>query len=102
MIRRTITALLVALVASFALSSPASAATKKTARPRVKHSSHAAAATRTKPAVKKEEGCQKEDGHVVHNRQEVRQDAETQTDDKAALRFSSRPSALSHRLSASA
>jgi hypothetical protein len=53
MIRRTITALLVAVVASFALSSPASAATKKTARPRVKHSSHAAAATRTKPAVKK-------------------------------------------------
>jgi len=53
MIRRTITALLVALVASFALSSPASAATKKTARPRVKHSSHASAATRTKPAVKK-------------------------------------------------
>jgi hypothetical protein len=52
MIRRTITALLVALVASFALSSPASAATKKTARPRVKHSSHAAATTRTKPAVK--------------------------------------------------
>jgi TRAP-type C4-dicarboxylate transport system substrate-binding protein len=52
MIRRTITTLLVALVASFALSSPASAATKKPARPRVKHSSHAAATT-TKPAVKK-------------------------------------------------
>ena len=52
MIRRTITALLVALVASFALSSPASAATKKPARSRVKHSSHAAATT-TKPAVKK-------------------------------------------------
>jgi hypothetical protein len=53
MIRRTITALLVALVASFALSSPASAATKKNARPRVKHSSQAATSTRTKPAVKK-------------------------------------------------
>jgi hypothetical protein len=53
MIRRTLTALLVALVASFALSSPASAATKKNARPRVKHSSQAAATTRTKPTVKK-------------------------------------------------
>jgi len=53
MIRRTITALLVALVASFALSSPASAATKKNARPRAKHSSQAATSTRTKPAVKK-------------------------------------------------
>ena len=53
MIRRTITALLVALVASFALSSPASAATKKNARSRAKHSSHAAATTRTKPTAKK-------------------------------------------------
>ena len=52
MIRRTITALLVALVASFALSSPASAATKKNARPRAKHSSHAAT-TKTKPTAKK-------------------------------------------------
>jgi len=52
MIRRTITALLVALVASFALSTPASAATKKPAGSRVKHSSHAAATT-PKPAVKK-------------------------------------------------
>ena len=53
MIRRTITALLVALVASFALSSPASAATKKSARPRVKHASQAATSTPTKPAAKK-------------------------------------------------
>jgi hypothetical protein len=60
MIRRTITALLVALVASFALSSPASAATKKTARPRVKHSSHASAPTRTKPAVKKKKALKKQ------------------------------------------
>ena len=52
MIRRTITALLVALVASFALSSPASAATRKTARMRVKHSNQAATTT-AKPAVKK-------------------------------------------------
>jgi hypothetical protein len=59
MIRRTITALLVALVASFALSSPASAAAKKNVRPRVKHSSHAAAATRTKPAVKKKKAVKK-------------------------------------------
>ena len=58
MIRRTITTLLVALVASFALSSPASAATKKPARPRVKHSSHAAATT-TKPAVKKKRAVRK-------------------------------------------
>jgi hypothetical protein len=58
MIRRTITTLLVALVASFALSSPASAATKKPARSRVKHSSHAAATT-TKPAVKKKRAVRK-------------------------------------------
>jgi hypothetical protein len=63
MIRRTITALLVALVASFALSSPASAATKKPARPRVKHSSHAATATRTKPAVKKKKAVKKKTAH---------------------------------------
>ena len=49
MIRRTITALLVALVASFALSSPASAATKKAARPRVKHSSHNAPSPKAAP-----------------------------------------------------
>jgi hypothetical protein len=59
MIRRTITALLVALVASFALSSPASAATKKTAKPRVRHSTHAAATAKTKPAVKKKKGVKK-------------------------------------------
>jgi hypothetical protein len=60
MIRRTITALLVALVASFALSSPASAATKKPARPRVKHSSHSAATTtKAKPAVKKKKAVKK-------------------------------------------
>jgi hypothetical protein len=63
MIRRTITALLVALVASFALSSPANAATRKTARPRVKHSSHAATATRTKPAVKKKKAAKKKTAH---------------------------------------
>jgi hypothetical protein len=58
MIRRTITALLVALVASFALSSPASAATRKTPRTRVKHSTHAAATT-AKPAVKKKKKAAK-------------------------------------------
>ena len=60
MIRRTVTALLVALVASFALSSPASAATKKTARPRVKHSSHATTGSaKTKSTVKKRSAARK-------------------------------------------
>jgi len=59
MIRRTLTALLVALVASFALSTPASAATKKPARPRVKHSSHATTTTHAKPTVKKKRAAKK-------------------------------------------
>jgi len=60
MIRRTVAALLVALVASFALSSPASAATKKTARPRVKHSSHATTGSaKTKPTIKKKRAARK-------------------------------------------
>jgi hypothetical protein len=54
MIRRTVTALLVALVASFVLTSPVSAASKKTARPRPKHASHATTGSaKTKPTVKK-------------------------------------------------
>jgi hypothetical protein len=45
-----------------------------------------------------EEGCQKEeDGQVVHNRQEVGYDPETQTDDEAALGFSFRLSAIGSR-----
>jgi hypothetical protein len=60
MIRRTLTALLVALVASFALSAPADAAQKKTARARAKHSSRATAgATTTKPTVKKKRAVRK-------------------------------------------
>ena len=98
MIRRTVTALLVALVASFALSSPASAATKKTARPRAKHSSHAAATT-TKPAVKKKrkKAVRKKTTTSSNDRQEVRHDSEAETDDKAALDL-----AFSYRLQLSA
>ena len=60
MIRRTFTALLVALVASFALTSPASAATRKTQRPAAKHSSRATTGTkRAKPTVKKKRAARK-------------------------------------------
>jgi hypothetical protein len=53
MIRKTVMALLVALVASFALSSPADAAPKKTVRTRAKHSSRVTSgAATTKPATK--------------------------------------------------
>jgi hypothetical protein len=54
MIRKTMMALLVALVASFALSAPADAAPKKTVRTRAKHSSRVTSgAAETKPAAKK-------------------------------------------------
>jgi len=63
MIRRTLTALLVALVASFAWSSPADAAPKRTPRARAKHSSRATAgATATKPTVKKKAAREKAAG----------------------------------------
>jgi hypothetical protein len=52
MIRKTAVALLVALVASFALSSPVDAAPKKTPRARAKHSSHATTGTK-RPAAKR-------------------------------------------------
>lgn len=58
MIRRTVTALLVALVASFALSSPASAATKKTAGPRAKQST-TTGSTKAKPTLKKKRATRK-------------------------------------------
>jgi len=54
MIRKTLVALLVAMVASFAFSSPADAAPKKPPRARAKHSSRATTgATAAKPFVKK-------------------------------------------------
>jgi hypothetical protein len=60
MIRRTFTALLVALVASFALTSPASAAARKTQRPATKHSSRATTGPkRAKPTVKKKRAARK-------------------------------------------
>ena len=46
-IRRTVIALLVALVASFALSTPADAAGRKPSRVRAKHSNGAAAGAKT-------------------------------------------------------
>ena len=52
MIRKTAVALLVALVASLALSSPADAAPKKTPRARAKHSSQATTGAK-KPAAKR-------------------------------------------------
>jgi len=53
MIRRVCTALLVAIVASFALSSSVYAAPKKPLHPRTKHSSHAGNAAAAKPTAKK-------------------------------------------------
>ena len=54
MIRKTAMALLVAVLASFALSSPADAAPKKTPRARAKHSSRATTgAGAAKPITKK-------------------------------------------------
>ena len=54
MIRKTMMALLVALVAAFALSSPADAAPKKAVRARAKHSSRVTTGVATtKPAAKK-------------------------------------------------